>query len=72
MTELIKQAGLKLNWTKHVQRYPLSNHLYWLAKGRPGGHQKWDFLDNIKLNAEYENQLALIGKTDTIIVGISK
>jgi 2-polyprenyl-3-methyl-5-hydroxy-6-metoxy-1,4-benzoquinol methylase len=72
MTELIKQAGLKLNWIKHVQRYPLSNHLYWLAKGKPGGHQKWDFLDNIKLNAEYENQLALIGKTDTIIVGISK
>lgn len=72
MTELIKQAGLKLNWIKHVQRYPLSNHLYWLAKGKPGGHQKWDFLDNIKLNAEYENQLALLGKTDTIIAGISK
>ena len=33
MTELIKQAGLKFNWIKHVQRYPLSNHLYWLAKG---------------------------------------
>ena len=72
MSELIKQAGLKLNWIKHVQRYPLSNCLYWLAKGRPGGHQKWGFLDNVKLNLEYENQLALIGKTDTIIVGVSK
>jgi 2-polyprenyl-3-methyl-5-hydroxy-6-metoxy-1,4-benzoquinol methylase len=72
MIELIKQAGLKLNWIKHVQRYPLSNHLYWLAKGKPGGHQKWDFLDSGKLNAEYENQLALNGKTDTIILGVSK
>ena len=40
MTELVKKAGLKLNWIKHVQRYPLSNNLYWLAKGEPGGHQK--------------------------------
>ena len=72
MVELIKQAGLKLNWIKHVQRYPLSNHLYWLAKGKPGGHQKWDFLDSGKLNAEYENQLALNGKTDTLLLGVSK
>jgi len=73
MTELIKQVGLKLNWIKHIQRYPLSNHLYWLAKGKSGGHQKWDFfLDNGKLNAEYESQLALIGKTDTIVLGVSK
>jgi hypothetical protein len=72
MTDLIKQAGLKLNWIKHIQRYPLSNHLYWLSKNKPGGHKKWSFLNNKKLNAEYENQLASIGKTDTIIVGISK
>ena len=72
MVELIKQAGLKLNWIKHVQRYPISNHLYWLAKGKPGGHQKWDFLDSGKLNAEYENQLALNGKTDTLLLGVSK
>jgi 2-polyprenyl-3-methyl-5-hydroxy-6-metoxy-1,4-benzoquinol methylase len=72
MAELVKQAGLKLNWIKHIQRYSLSNHLYWLAKGKSGGHQKWHFLNNDKLNAEYENQLASIGKTDTIILGISK
>ena len=72
MAELIKQAGLKLNWIKHVQRYPLSNHLYWLSKGAPGGHKNWNFLNNNKLDSEYENQLASIGKTDTIIVGVSK
>lgn len=24
-----------------VQRYDLNNHLYWLAKGLPGGHEVW-------------------------------
>lgn len=72
ITELIKQSGLKLNWIKHVQRYPLSNHLYWMAKGRPGGHIKWSYLDNNELSIEYEKQLANICKTDTIMVGISK
>ena len=37
---LFSQINLKVNYIKHVQRYPISNHLYWLAKGRPGGHQK--------------------------------
>jgi hypothetical protein len=69
---LIKQAGLKLTWIKHIQRYPLSNHLYWLSEEKPSGDKKWNFINNDKLNAEYENQLAAIGKTDTIIAGISK
>jgi 2-polyprenyl-3-methyl-5-hydroxy-6-metoxy-1,4-benzoquinol methylase len=72
LSELVKQAGLKLNWIKHVQRYPLSNHLYWLANGKPGGHSKWGFMNNIVLDSEYENELASLGMTDTIIVGISK
>ena len=72
MTELVKQAGLKLNWIKHIQRYPLSNHLYWMAKGKPGGHKNWSYLDSNELNFEYERQLANICKTDTIIAGVSK
>ena len=72
MTELIKQSGLRLNWIRHIQRYPLSNHLYWMAKGHPGGHKKWSYLDSDELNFEYEKQLANIGKTDSIIAGISK
>ena len=72
MTELVKKAGLKLNWIKHIQRYPLSNHLYWMAKGKPGGHKNWSYLDSNELNFEYERQLANICKTDTIIAGVSK
>ena len=72
ITDLVRQSGLKIKWVKHIQRYPLSNHLYWLAKGKPGGHIFFDFMDSSELNKEYESQLANIGKTDTIIVGISK
>jgi 2-polyprenyl-3-methyl-5-hydroxy-6-metoxy-1,4-benzoquinol methylase len=72
LKDLVKQAGLKINWIKHIQRYPLSNHLYWLANGKAGGHQKWGFMNNQRLNAEYESQLAALGKTDTIIAEISK
>jgi hypothetical protein len=69
---LIKKAGLKLNWTKHIQKYSLSNHLYWLAKGKPGGHKEWNFIESVELNRQYENQLATLGLTDTIMVGIGK
>ena len=72
LSELVKQAGLRLDWIKHVQRYPLSNHLYWLANGKPGGHSKLGFMNNKILDAEYENELASLGMTDTIIAGISK
>lgn len=68
---LVKKAGLKLNWVKHVQRYPLANHLYWLAKGKPGGHMKWGFINTDGLNEQYEKQLAALGLTDTIMVNIS-
>ena len=70
MAELIEQTGLKINWIKHIQRYPLSNHLYWLSKGSLGGQKDWGFLDNERLTIEYEKQLASIGKTDTLIASL--
>lgn len=49
------------------QRYPLANHLYWLSKGKPGGHEKWNELVSNKLDLEYKNQLEKIDRTDTLI-----
>ena len=69
---LFNQMNLKVNYIKQVQRYPLSNHLYWLANGKPGGHKKWCFLDSSELHIAYEKQLAAIGKCDTIIASLSK
>ena len=68
---LFDQMDLKVNYIKQIQRYPPSNHLYWLANGKPSGHQKWHFLDSPELHDTYEKQLAAIGKCDTIIASLS-
>lgn len=61
------QAGLRVLAVQHYQRYPLSNHLYWLSEGKPGGHQRWAFLDTPELASAYSNTLASMGKADTVI-----
>lgn len=49
-----------------VQRYPIANHLMWLAKGKPGGHNIWKFLDTDDLNKAYETKLAELEMCDTL------
>jgi len=68
---LFSQVNLKVNYIKQIQRYPLANHFYWLADGKPGGHQKWHFLNSPELHVAYEKQLAAIGKCDTILASVS-
>jgi hypothetical protein len=46
--------------------------MHWLAKGKPGGHTQWDFLDDKDLQAHYEKKLSELGKCDTIIAIISR
>lgn len=71
LTLLAGKTGLKLEYVSHIQRYPLSNHLCWLAKGKPGGHQMWSFLDSEELSRAYEARLASLGKTDTLIASLT-
>ena len=72
LSELVRQAGLRLRWLRQVQRYPLSNHLHWLSRGKPGGHQQWAFIDSPGLGAAYEAQLASLGQCDTLLAGIGR
>jgi len=72
LNKLAKQAGLRVISIKQVQRYPISNHLYWLSRDKAGGHEKWSFLDNKLLSEAYESSLAAIGKCDTIIAYLEK
>jgi len=72
LRQLIESTGLKINYIKQIQRYPISNHLYWLSNGLPGGHKKWDFLDDKTLNSQYQLSLANLGVADTIIASVSK
>jgi len=66
------QAGLRVVALQHYQRYPLSNHLYWLSQGKPGGHQCWAFLDTPEMTCAYANTLAALGKTDTLIAHLER
>jgi 2-polyprenyl-3-methyl-5-hydroxy-6-metoxy-1,4-benzoquinol methylase len=72
LNTLANQAGFKVLAVKQYQRYPLSNHLFWLSEKRPGGHIKWSFLDTPELNSAYSNALASIGKCDTIFAYLEK
>lgn len=72
LSTMIKKAGFKINYIKQIQRYPLSNHLYWLAKGKPNGHKLWECLNTEMLKTAYEATLANLDIADTIIASISK
>jgi 2-polyprenyl-3-methyl-5-hydroxy-6-metoxy-1,4-benzoquinol methylase len=69
---LARQAGLRVVAVQNYQRYPLSNHLHWLSKGKPGGHQHWAFLDTPDMARAYANTLATLGKTDTLIAHLER
>ena len=67
LPRLLKKAGYQVVYVRQYQRYPLSNHLYWLAKGKPGGHKIWPFFNSAELEASYSAALGAIGKCDTIL-----
>ncbi len=72
LTDLIEKTRFKINCINQYQRYTLANHLYWLAKGKPAGHIKWNFLDDEILQAQYEKKLTEIGQCDSLIAIIEK
>lgn len=54
-----------------VQRYPLGNHLYWLAEGKPGGVKRWNEFNNDTIQRAYSDILKEMGICDTLF-GIFK
>ena len=65
---LLERNGFKIRFLGQVQRYPLSNTLYWLAKGKPGGHKEWMMLSDESIDRAYGERLANLGIADTIMV----
>ncbi len=72
LNKLGERVGFKINYIRQIQRYPLSNHLYWLSKGKPGGHKEWAFLNSQPLHDAYEKQLAQVGCCDTLLASFSR
>lgn len=65
---LLHYCGFENIIVEGVQRYPLSNHLHWLAKGQPGGHRSSiSTLDTSELQTAYESALRKIDATDTLV-----
>ena len=68
LNRLLTEAGLERVVVEGVQRYPLSNHLTWLATGRPGGHKsELAALDTPELRGAYEAALNRLDATDTLV-----
>jgi len=66
-SSLMKMANLKIRFLGQIQRYSLSNTMYWLSKSKPGGHKVWTMLSDEKLDEEYGKKLSELGIADTII-----
>lgn len=63
----LEAAGFVNVEIQGFQRYPLANHLHWLAQGKPGGHVSWKHLRTQALDRAYEDFLKSIDQTDTLI-----
>ena len=65
-TILLKAGFRKIN-IQYYQRYNFANHLGWMLKKKPGGHNFYkEFIDE-KLNSSYCANLGKLGQTDTLI-----
>lgn len=70
---LVDDSGKwKIDEICQVQRYPITNHLYWLAKGMPGGDSIWGMKFSDELNDEYVKCLKNNKSCDTLMVFLKK
>lgn len=73
LSMIIEQSGYyDIVSAGQVQRYTIANHLMWLAKGQPGGHDKWAQLDSKELNIAYTNKLKELCMCDTLFFVLKK
>ena len=73
LTMLINRVGkYDIVSPGQVQRYSIANHLMWLAKGVPGGHKDWNYLDSEELNKAYAEKLSQLQMCDTLFFVLSR
>lgn len=63
----LSEAGFTNIFIKGYQRYNLANHLYWLWKQQPGGHEYMRPLSEPQFDKSYSALLNSIDQNDTII-----
>lgn len=68
LRHLLERNGFEIWEATTIQRYSLDNHLYWLSKGKPGGHTFWKDLFSEEAREEYSRNLCRQGLGDTLWV----
>ncbi|WP_323754043.1 class I SAM-dependent methyltransferase [Marinobacter sp.] len=71
LSAMLQAADLKVEAISGIQRYPLANTLHWLAKGVGSGHTAWSYLCDNQLDSSWQNMLAKLDLTDTIVAEAS-
>ena len=69
LSYVFQQAGYQYR-VDYIQRYDLSNHLYWLGKRIPGGKGYYSDLLGEKVNQDYVEALVKKKQTDTLFATI--
>lgn len=72
MCKMLTRAGAVNPLIIGHNRFNLSNHLFWLRYGKPGGHKFWTFLNTPELQQAYARALAAANVSDTILVQYRK
>lgn len=73
LSMLVERSGKYLIMSsEYIQRYSFANHMMWLAKGLPGGHNEWDYLDSGELNEAYTKKLQELKMCDTLFFVLRK
>lgn len=67
LTYVLERAGYKFDIVP-IQRYDLSNHIYWLRNRVPGGQGKYDNIITEEVNCAYVSSLKNTWKTDTLLI----
>jgi len=66
------KTGIENFEIKPVQRYDLSNHIYWMIYSKPGGMGRYNDVFHEKLNLEYKAALESKFICDTMFAVITK
>ncbi len=67
LKSFLKKAGYKNTKVSFFQRYEFENHLGWLLKNKPGGHNYFQNKISSKLKSSYNEFLVKNKLTDTLI-----
>lgn len=62
--KMLEIMSLTVIHLEYIQRYNFNNHYGWIRDGKPGGHTRYNFDDDICRN--YEDMLVTSGQTDTL------